>query len=229
MKERILQFIGYKNINIAKFLQETGIKRGFLDADKLNVSVSGENIAKIVAIYPELNVEWLLSGQGDMVKGKRNDEAKLIKSPDFLYVPLVSQYAYAGYLNGFGEEDYIESLPTIPFIVDHEGRGNYIAFEVRGDSMDDDSKDAITEGDRLLCREIPKHLWAQSKLHIRKWDFVIVHQTEGIIVKRIIQHDVEKGIITIHSLNPLYPDREINLSEVAQIFNVVEVARRRRQ
>lgn len=46
-KERILYFIDNQNIKISDFLRKTDIKRGFLDADKLNSTVSdvffGEN------------------------------------------------------------------------------------------------------------------------------------------------------------------------------------------
>lgn len=156
------------------------------------------------------------------------NEAVILHTNHILNVPLVNQYAHAGYLSGYADPEYVETLPTLPFIIDQEAHGNYIAFEVKGDSMDDGTDEAYKEGDRLLCREIQKHLWAESKLHIRKWDFVIVHK-EGILVKRITDHNVEACTITIHSLNPLYPDRQLHLQDVRQIFNVIEMSRPRRR
>lgn len=158
----------------------------------------------------------------------RPAEAMTIENELVAYVPLISQYAHAGYLCGFADEDYVKALPTIPFTPDHEFKGHYVAFEVKGDSMDDDSRDSLIEGDKLICREIRQELW-QYKLHYEKWDFVIVHKTEGILVKRIIAHDVEKGEITIHSLNPMYEDRTMSLNDVAQLFNVIEVMRKGRR
>ncbi|MEB3035994.1 hypothetical protein [Capnocytophaga ochracea] len=67
-KRRILQFIDYKGIGITKFFKETGIKRGFLDTDKLDSSVSDMFLAKILAVFPELNIEWLLTGEGEMLR-----------------------------------------------------------------------------------------------------------------------------------------------------------------
>lgn len=156
------------------------------------------------------------------------DEAIQIENQNIVMIPLVSQYAYAGYLSGYSDPEYIESLPKVPAILEKEGKGNYVMFEVRGDSMEEDSRDGIYEGDRLYCREIKKDLW-QYKLHLKQWDFVIVHKTDGILVKRIINHNTETGIITIHSLNPYYPDKDINLNDVAQLFNVIEVHRGRRR
>lgn len=213
----------------------------------------------INSTYPYISFQWLKTGVGDMLVSttptekteevfntdeyrllqrkfnallddykELNKEAVPLNPNAVLYVPLVNQYAYAGYLNGYQNETYMNTLPTIPFIADHEGHGNYIAFEVKGDSMNDGTEESYLEGDRLLCREVQPHLWASSKLHIKKWDFVIVHE-EGIIVKRITDHDVENHTITVHSLNDMYPDKVIDLAEVKQIFNVIEMQRPRRR
>lgn len=142
------------------------------------------------------------------------------------YVPLVNKYAYAGYLNGFGDDEWIEELPKIPFAADREHKGEYLCFEVRGDSMDDGSYESYLEGDILLCRNVRQEFW-KSKLHINKWDFVIVHKEQGILVKRIIDHDVENGILTLHSLNEYYEDFQVHLKDVAKIFNIVDFRRSR--
>lgn len=177
------------------------------------------------------NLNWLLDGEGEMLKNTTPKplyaEAVPIQT-DVVYIPLVNQYAYAGYLDGYSDVTYVDQLPKIPFIVDQEGHGNYIAFEVKGDSMNDGTEESYLEGDRLYCREIQPHLWVNSKLHLRKWDFVIVHE-DGIVVKRILDHDVENHTITIHSLNDMYPDRVIDLCDVRQIFNVIESVRPRRR
>ena len=136
-------------------------------------------------------------------------------------VPVVSAYARAGYITGYADPEYLQALPTIDFTPDHEMHGHYVAFEIKGDSMDDGSKESYIEGELVICREVGRHLWQNDKLHIHKRDFVIVC-TDGILIKRIEEHDVAAHTITIHSLNPEYPDRTIDLAEVLQIFSVVE-------
>lgn len=185
-------------------------------------------IANIIGITPTELMNLNCENSIIDIDIKPNSEAQLMEQTMIMNVPLVNQYAYAGYLSGYQDASYLSQLPTLPFIVDHEAQGNYVAFEVKGDSMNDGTEESYIEGDRLLCREIPQHLWCGTKLHIRKWDFIIVH-SEGILVKRIIDHDVENHTITIHSLNPLYQDRIIDLCDVRQIFNVVELQRPRRR
>ena len=67
-KQRIIQYLDFKDIKIKDFFQQTEIKRGFLDADKLESSVSDIFITKIIAKYEDLNPIWLLTGNGSMLK-----------------------------------------------------------------------------------------------------------------------------------------------------------------
>ena len=231
-QEIINKVLDELNLKAPTFAESIGVKyQRIFDLQKGKVKKISSSLANdIISKYGQFNLTWLLTGEGEMLNtpNQPSDEASPMVEPIILRVPLVSQYAQAGYLCGYADAAYMATLPTIPYIVDHEAQGHYVAFEVKGDSMNDGTEDAILEGDRLLCREIMPHLWADSKLHIRKWDFVIVH-TEGILVKRIINHDVENHTITIHSLNSMYPDKVINLADVKQIFNVIELQRPRRR
>lgn len=185
---------------------------------------------KILLAFPQYDKAWLLSGEGEPIKQKKEDEAAL-KIMEFENFPFVSQKAYAGYLSGWADNEYVESLPTVAFPVDHTPLGKYLVFEVKGDSMNDGTYDSYLDGDLLLCREVRMDLWKDSKLHFEKWDFVIVHD-EGVIVKRITGHDVRNHTITIHSLNQdksKYPDQVIDLCEVRQILNVVNMMRPRKR
>ena len=237
--QRYLEAMNYimesRSMTMESFAKSIDVVRTVLSqvkGGKQNASI--DVISKTCSEYPEISADYILTGRGSMFIQEQETQQEIksnaqpLSTEMYMHVPLVNQYAYGGYLNGYQDNTYMDSLPTIPFIVDHEGKGNYIVFEVKGDSMNDGTEEGYLEGDRLLCREIPSHLWVDSKLHIKKWDFVIVHE-DGIIVKRIVDHDVDNHTITVHSLNDFYPDRVIDLAEVRQIFNVVELQRPKRR
>jgi len=231
LKERMFTLIREEGLNPNQFYNISGLGNGYLD--KVGEVLRRPTIEKIRKTFPHWNIEWIKKEVGEkyvevIPESPVNLEATPINMDHIMNVPLVNQFAYAGYVNGYADQHYMETLPTIPFIIDHEARGNYVAFEVRGDSMNDGTEDSYLDGDRVLCREIAAHLWAHSKLHHRKWDFVIVHE-DGILIKRIIDHDTMNQTITIHSLNDMYPDRVISLQDVKQIFNVIELQRPRRR
>jgi transcriptional regulator with XRE-family HTH domain len=166
-----------------------------------------------------------------------NDGTRFEELPDGtirMRVPIIPHKAYAGYLRGFQDTEFYEDLSTISIDVFKQHKGHYLAFEVKGDSMTtlepNHFRESIFDGSIVVGRELPKHKW-RYKLHTHTYDaWVIVHKTEGILIKQIIEHDVEKGYITIHSLNPdkeEFSDEELFLDDIEQIFNIVQIINRR--
>jgi len=155
-----------------------------------------------------------------------NNQAEIMSNyaQNVILVPLVNEYARAGYLTGYENPTYMNTLPQIPFFVDRETRGTYVAFTVKGDSMQDGTVNSICDGDVLLGRDLAPDYW-KYKLHHDKYLFIVVSRTDGILIKKITNHNIETGVITLHSLNPEYADIEVNLSDVAKLYNVVRINR----
>lgn len=140
-------------------------------------------------------------------------------------VPLVPFNAYARYANEACStiEQEKEEWDEVEFIVDKIGHGNYMAFEIKGDSMDDDSRRSFVQGDIVLARELDKIHWKDG-LRYEKYPFWIIVLEGTILCKQIIDQNIETGEITCHSLNhsPEYSDFTINLQQVFRIFNIIQ-------
>lgn len=216
-QEDLAKKLDFKRTSVTKALNDTD---GYL---------TDSFIEKFYNRFSDIfNESWLVKGEGSMLKSEniKKEEVREI-DPEYIEVELISKYAYAGYLTGYGDMEYLEMLPKVKVIVDKTIHGNYKCFEVKGDSMVDGSFESWLDGDIVLGREVKRELWL-PKLHINKCDFIIVHK-EGILLKRIISQDNNNGTITIHSLNPdksTYPDEEIYLNDVMQIFSTVQLVKR---
>jgi len=213
---------------------------------------------KILNTFPDLSAEFLKDGitpmlnPNDEYKNPRHEAKPISLYPTkededgtekrFVYtadgtmgmkVKVVPAKAYAGYLRGFADPEYYEDFDYVVIAVEQEHRGTYLGFEVRGDSMvclesAELAEQSIFPGRIAIGRDLPRHQWVY-RLHTHNYDnWVIVHKTEGILIKQITNHDVENGIITIHSLNPDYPDEDIYLDEIEQIFSVVQIIKKTR-
>ena len=68
-KARIKQFLEYKGISKNKFYVQTGLSVGFLDNGN---SLVVDKLKKVFNTYPELNIEWLITGEGSMIKTKQS-------------------------------------------------------------------------------------------------------------------------------------------------------------
>lgn len=73
--DRLLQFIEYLKKsegevkNAKAFEEKCGLSNGYIaNSKKSNGSIGSDMIAKILSPFPQLNVEWLCTGRGDMLK-----------------------------------------------------------------------------------------------------------------------------------------------------------------
>lgn len=193
------------------------------------------DIDKIADAIPNISLSWLLTGEGEMLRTSEEKPHHRIESNvrpvlegemEWIEVPLMPYKARAGVLAGFGDPDWREGKQTMQILVDRRLRGDYLIYEVEGDSMDDGTINAFLEGDFLLCRVLPKSDW-QYGIKRRTATFcVIATDTEGVVLKQITRHDKAEGVITCHSLNPAYDDYDVNLSDVQAIFYVERLAQR---
>lgn len=222
---------GSKNITAGILLMledKININRKWIESGEGQMFKNGDNSPPISPqSNPRLEAEplHLASDPNDY----DNDGAKFEDLGDGILrmrIKVVPVKAYAGYLRGFQDPEFYEDLKTVSIDVYKEYHGHYLAFEVMGDSMTP-SDPSLFEymalpGWKAIARELLRHHW-KYKLHTHNFDtWIIVHNTEGILIKNIIAHDVEKGTITIHSLNPNYPDETLSLDDIAQIFSVVK-------
>lgn len=176
-------------------------------------------------IWPDVIAIWGNSETSSTKKGV-NDFVELRNGMIVMITPLVEEYAMAGFLSGYNDQHFLEELPNHSIIVERFHKGKYYSFRVSGESMNDGSLDSIPSGSIVTAREVKKELW-NSRFHIHRFkDYVIVHK-EGVLVKRIVDHEVETGKITCRSLNAdkdIYPDFPINLDECNMILNIVNVS-----
>jgi hypothetical protein len=73
-KERVLKIAEFKGISKEKFFSDMGLSYGNFKGKAKQKSLSSDALATIITNHKEFNVEWLLTGKGDMKKGYKNNE-----------------------------------------------------------------------------------------------------------------------------------------------------------
>nr|WP_297691009.1 hypothetical protein [uncultured Eudoraea sp.] len=67
--DRLMQFIKYAGLSARQFDLSIGASNGYtLRMKKNNASIGSDVIENILRVYPQLNVVWLITGEGDMLK-----------------------------------------------------------------------------------------------------------------------------------------------------------------
>jgi hypothetical protein len=77
-KVRILQYLEYKGISKPQFYTDIDIKRGLLDSDKMNATVTDIVVAKILVKYRDIDPSWLLTGEGTMLRDNKISEENIM-------------------------------------------------------------------------------------------------------------------------------------------------------
>lgn len=190
------EFLGVKQPTIS-----TWRKRNTIDYDL------------IITKCNDIDANWLLTGEGEMLKSDNNTPA--VAEPQIPSgIPMLPFDAFAGI--GTDVEgvnlDTIEERYVVPLF---DGMKMDFMISVRGSSM----YPKYNSGDVVACRMVQELLFVQ-------WNKVYVLDTisQGVIIKRLKKSDKE-GFVICKSDNEQYEPFEIPMSDIRTIALVVGVIR----
>lgn len=252
LKNRIKDLCKSEGIGVAAFERSIGRSNGYVNSIKKNIGL--EKILQIIEVYPNVNLNWLTTGEGEMYKTDFVNEPGFVYHPSdleslynedeietfvnsngnkfYIYanntikieVPIMTEPAYAGYIETLTDGGVVNlnELPKTTFKVDRIGKGNYLAFTTKNNSMWNGGGFDTPSGAEVLGREISKHLWSNG---FRKTDYGFILLTKnGIYHKDVKNYDPERGILVLESRNPEEKDFELPIIEVNKVFNVIKRA-----
>lgn len=70
VKERLISFLEYKGISKSEFGRIIGVSSAFVTS--MRKSIQPDKVESIAFNFPELNIKWLMTGEGEMLKQSNN-------------------------------------------------------------------------------------------------------------------------------------------------------------
>ena len=121
---------------------------------------------------------------------------------------LVPVHASAGYLNGYGDIEFIESLPIfdLPYTEVSKGK-TYRIFQIKGESML-----PILPGSYIIGSYIMD--WNNIK---NDQLYIVISKTEGIVFKRVL-NNLKDQMLTLKSDNPEFETYSIQADDVLEVW-----------
>ncbi|MDV6170198.1 S24 family peptidase [Flavobacterium sp. DG1-102-2] len=232
VKERILQIPEYKGIGKEKFFEEIGATYGNFKGKSKNSAINSDVLAEITAKHPDINMNWVLTGIGDMILTEektsnsskqpinlkvREAEPVLQRMPSVVTtdnsgrdnIVLVPVKAAAGYLNGYGDPDFIEKLPT--YSLPNIQNGTFRMFQVGGHSM----FPTLHNGSYVVGQFVEN--WVKDIKDDRV--YVIISKNDGIIVKRCLNRIKKYGSVYCKSDNRKeYPSFAVLPEDIIEVW-----------
>jgi len=190
-----------------EFAQKLGIKRSLLGAYEEERADPRIDVLEIVCNMFKLTLDDVLRKDLSNNKGNYLARRRAMKMasdrPEIAFVPMK---AAAGYLNGYGDPEFIDELNT--FTLPMLTGGNYRAFEIIGDSMLPTPSGSVIVGEKVDDLESLKNNTA----------CILVSKNEGIVYKRVQKNGRQKNKLTLVSDNPSYHPYTVNAEEVVEMW-----------
>ena len=206
-KSNLLKYIEIKGIKKPDFYKKTGLSNGFLDK---NENISSQNIEIIISNYPDISIDWFVTGKGEMLKSNDKPVAKQTDNPNE-GIPLIPVEAMAGALTCDNTIlEYECDRYVVPMF-----KGADFLIPVKGSSM----YPKYSSGDIVACQRVDmNNLFFQ-------WNKVYVIDTDqGALIKRIKPGHDENHVLIV-SDNEKYDPFELPYSAIHAVALVIGVIR----
>lgn len=204
----------FYNGNITAMSKATFISRTTINSIIGEKEVSpGYEVIRKLAELSSLNLNWLITGEGEMLKEK----APSIANTDIFHgeklIPLYRNEAAAG----FGTADFaIKDTDIEGYYKIKEFMNADFMLHVRGDSM----LPLYKPGDTIAVREIKECKFIQwGKPHL------ISARYQGLLIKRLYAGDREDEVKAVSENREVYPPFKIPLEEITGIALVIGTVR----
>jgi transcriptional regulator with XRE-family HTH domain len=173
------------------------------------------DILKKIAHYYHISIDLLLSvdvrkiDTQDLLKLENNRLVLpiMVNKEGENFIEVVTQKVKAGYLNGYADPEYIESLQQIslPFL----GAGKHRGFPVEGDSMPPHEDGSIIIG--RYIETLGEVLDGRT--------YIFITKSEGMVYKRLNKN--KKNLLVLESDNHFYPNYDVKASDILEIWEYV--------
>jgi plasmid maintenance system antidote protein VapI len=242
---KVINFILEKeNLKAAPFARAIGVTpTQVYDLISGKTKKISESVAdKIIKAFPAYNKIWVLTGAGNPMQESLSEVPLKEEEGDFftenhnsvkfydlggkyrMVVKLVPFAAYGRFANECDTlEPEKENWKEESFETEKIVHGKYYAFEVKGESMDDGTRNSFEEGDVVLVRELDRLHWKDGLRFIDHPYWIVVFDS-SVLIKQIVSQDLEKGTITFHSLNPSpeYSDFVLDMDKIRALYYVLQ-------
>lgn len=225
IKERVLQIPEFKGITKAKFFNEIGMSYGNFTGKSKETPLNSNAISNISSIYPDIDLKWLITGDGDMIKKefrgvKESNQVYKLRTDKILdhqSIPLYDIESTLGIMpvfNNINNQQPIDHL-YIPNAPKCDG-----AIYATGDSMYPLIKSGDIQAYKIITDFKNDIFWGEK--YILSIDLA---GDEFLTTKFVQKSDKGDDYIKIVSQNKNHQDKDVKISKIRAMALVKMVVR----
>lgn len=208
VKDRLLRFLETENISKAEFARRMGLSMAYVGA--MRKSLPEEKVVRMMSLFPRLNRDWLLYGEGDMYLPASRETVSAGENEGYL-VPLLPVEAFAGSLQNYSRGVALSECELIGVPV----KGAEFAIQISGNSMEPNIHDGTYAA---ICR-------INDRAFIPWGNPMVIDTENGVLVKVVYPSGKGDAFIEARSYNPDYPNFQIPKECIYGLYRIVSLMR----
>lgn len=237
VKERLRYFLRVSNITHEEFGKNIGVSTAYVSS--MRKGIQPDKLARIQQAYPDLNIEWLVTGRGNMLNTPQQA------------MSVINNGTNSGTMGNNvcvhtgtpcpsaddGEEMDVEELPIIPSNIVNEPKIDVLKYITANDTdtapivhqfpeafayykiKSKAMEDKICAGDTLAIIPYPKG----EEFIIPGDPYVVDTNTNGLITRRLFMHP--DGYRAVSNNPDEYPEFIIPFKHVIRVYRIVGLLR----
>lgn len=202
VKDRLIHYLDVKGISKAEFGRRIGVSGAYITS--MRKSIQPDKLKLISEEFPDLNRDWLLYGEGDMLKSEAVDNATISYANG---VPYYDEDFVLGFNEvGFPFSESPQFLVRMP-----KYQNATLWCNATGDSMEPE----IYSGDVVALQLIEDHSF------LMYGDVYAIVTTNGLrTIKRLGKSD-DKNCYRLIPTNKDYDEQDIPKNIIRRVFRVL--------
>ena len=205
-----------------QFADKIGINRAMVGSYEEGRAIPKISVIQDIAHYFNISIDQLVNSEFNTLLNEPDSALIDVKGSNLRVVTtivdrdnselitLVPVKASAGYLNGYADPDYIDTLPRFALpLPELSKERTYRAFQIKGESME-----PIPSGAYIISEYIQD--WQSIK---DGKAYILITRDEGVVYKRVFLHS--SGELWLKSDNPQFEAYSVHLSRVLEVWKAV--------
>lgn len=219
--KQLSKYIENQKVKQSDIAKKLNVSPSYISSVKRNLKGLDDKSLDVWANLLGVNRNWLLTGEGSMLKETHNDDndANFVApyiTEELVYLPLITTSAVASFVENL--QDATEEMDTYPIYVakgETFDKSKHVIIEVRGESM----YPTITDKTMILCETINQEQWG----NIPNETIIAIVYNGIFTIKRILRNDLTThNSLQLSADNQKYGTTKVQRCEIRGILKAIK-------
>ena len=219
--KQLSKYIENQKVKQSDIAKKLNVSPSYISSVKRNLKGLDDKSLDVWANLLGVNRNWLLTGEGSMLKETAQaDNNAIFVAPyikdELIYLPLFSVPALASFMDNTSQATgTIETYPVYVAKGEAYTKDKHIVIEVKGESM----YPTINNKAMILCEKVEPEQWD----NVQSEQIIAIVYDNSFTIKRVLRNNLATtNTLTLSADNPKYGTLEVARCDIKGIYKAIK-------